>query len=88
MNLSSVIVIPRPDRVDRVRSLLSQHPGVEVALVSPEGKIIITIETDGDQETVQTYEAISLMDGVMSASMVYHQKEDDPEVELSVSAPC
>jgi nitrate reductase NapD len=88
MNLSSVIVIPRPDRVDQVRSLLGQQPGVEVALVSPEGKIIVTIETDGDQETVQTYEAISLMDGVMSASMVYHRKEDEPDVELSVAAPC
>jgi nitrate reductase NapAB chaperone NapD len=35
---------------------------------------------------VQIYEEISLMDGVMSASMVYHQKEDEPDVELSVEA--
>jgi nitrate reductase NapAB chaperone NapD len=32
------------------------------------------------------YEAINHMDGVMSASMVYHQKEDEPEVEISVEA--
>jgi nitrate reductase NapAB chaperone NapD len=35
---------------------------------------------------VQIYEAISVMGGVMSASMVYHQKEDEPEVEISVEA--
>jgi periplasmic nitrate reductase NapD len=86
MNISSVIVIPHPERVDSVVAGLCATDGVEVAAVSPEGKIIVTIETDGDRETVQVYEAISVMDGVMSASMVFHQKEDEPEVEISVEA--
>lgn len=86
MNISSVIVIPRPERVEHVVEGLRAMDGVEVAAVSPEGKIIVTIETDGDRETVRAYEAISLTDGVMSASMVYHQKEDEPEVEISVEA--
>jgi len=86
MNISSVIVIPHPDRVEAVVAGLKLLAGVEVAAVSPEGKIIITIETEGDRETVQMYESISLMDGVMSASMVYHQKENEPEVEISLAA--
>jgi nitrate reductase NapD len=86
MNISSVIVIPRPDLVEQVVSRLGVLECIEVAAVSPEGKIIVLIETEGDRETVQIYEEISLMDGVMSASMVYHQKEDEPDVELSVEA--
>lgn len=86
MNISSVIVIPRPERVDAVVGGLGQIEGVDVAAVSPEGKIIVTIEAPGDRETVQRYEAVTLMDGVMSASLVYHQKEDEPEVEISVEA--
>lgn len=86
MNISSVIVIPGPERVESVVEGLRAMDGVEVAAVSPEGKIIVTIESDGDRETIQTYEVISLMDGVMSASMVFHQKEDEPEVEISVEA--
>ncbi len=86
MNISSVIVIPRPERVESVVERLGQADGVEVAAVSPEGKIIVTIESEGDRETVEIYEAINHMDGVMSASMVYHQKEDQPEVEISVEA--
>lgn len=86
MNLSSVIVIPGPQRVARVVEDLNAMEGVEVAAVSPEGKIIVTIETDGDRETVRVYEAISVMDGVMSAAMVYHQKEDAPDVEILVEA--
>jgi nitrate reductase NapD len=86
MNISSVIVIPRPERVAAVTEGLRQIEGVDVAAVSPEGKIIVTLETEGDGETVAMYEGISLMDGVMSASMVYHHKEDEPEVEISVEA--
>ncbi|MEY4591416.1 MAG: nitrate reductase biosynthesis protein [Pseudomonadota bacterium] len=86
MNISSVIVIPHPDQIDSVSVALNGLEGVEVAAVSPEGKIIVTIETDEDRETVQTFEFITLMDGVLSASMVYHQKENDPEVEISIAA--
>jgi nitrate reductase NapD len=86
MNISSVIVIPHPERVATVSSALGELPGVEVAIVSPEGKIIVTIETDGDAETVRAYEIISQLDGVMSASMVYHQQENEPEVEVTVAA--
>lgn len=86
MNISSAIVIPDADRIDAVVAGLRGIAGVEVAAVSPEGKIIVAIEAEGDQETIRAYESVSLMDGVMSASMVYHQKEDEPEVEISLAA--
>lgn len=86
MNISSVIVIPHPDRVEAVLASLKSLEGVEVAAVSPEGKTIVTIETEGDRDTVGMYESISLLDGVMSASMVYHQQENEPEVEISLAA--
>lgn len=86
MNISSVIVIPAPDRIAAVSSTLGTLDGVEVAHVSPEGKIIVTIETEGDRETIQAFEEISKADGVMSASMVYHQQEIEPEVEISLAA--
>lgn len=86
MNISSVIVIPHPERVEHVVAALKAIENVEVAAVSPAGQIIVTIESEGDRETIQMYESISLMDGVMSASMVYHQKEDEPEVEISLAA--
>ena len=86
MNISSVIVIPHPDRIPAVFEALSLVEGIDVALVSPEGKIIVTIETEGDRETIARYEYISQIEGVMSASMVYHQQENEPEVEISLAA--
>ena len=86
MNISSVIVIPHPERIEVVRQSLQTLAGVELHAVSPEGKMIVTLETAGDRETTDLYEQISLLDGVMSASMVYHQKESDPETVISVEA--
>jgi nitrate reductase NapD len=86
MNFSSVIVIPKPGHAEEVVAALGRLEGVEVAAVSPEGKIIATIEADGDRETVEIYEAMSVLDRVLSVSMVYHQKEDEPDLELSVAA--
>ena len=86
MNISSVIVIPHPDSIRDVEERLAEVAGVEVHAVSPEGKIIATIETDDDTQTTQLYEYIGLMDGVMSVSMVYHQNESNPETVISVEA--
>ena len=85
MNISSVIVIPSQDKTEAVIAALKSTAGVEVAVVS-DGKIIITIETPDNGETVRTFEFITTMEGVLSASMVYHQFETDPEVEISVAA--
>ena len=71
---------------EAVVAALGRLEGVEVAAVSPEGKIIATIEADGDRETVEIYEAMSVLDRVLSVSMVYHQKEDEPDLELAVAA--
>jgi nitrate reductase NapA len=49
MNISSVIVIPQPGRAEEVVAALGRLEGVEVAAVSPEGKIIATIEVRWDK---------------------------------------
>lgn len=86
MNISSVIVIPQPDRIDAARTALAGIVGVELSAISPEGKMIAIIEAENDQETVRLFELISHLDGVLSASMVFHQQETDPEAEITLEA--
>jgi periplasmic nitrate reductase NapD len=86
MNLSSLVVIPHPERVASLVATLDALDGVEVAAVSQEGRIIATIEADSDRETIDTYELISRLDGLLSASMVYHQSEIEPEEVILVEA--
>lgn len=82
MNISSAIVHARPGHAEVVRHALAAIAGVEIHAVSAEGKLIVTIESPGDRETADTFEAISQMDHVMSTSMVYHQTESDPDKEI------
>ena len=82
MNISSAIIHARPGSLAIVQSGLAALEGVEVHAVSPEGKLIVTIETEDDGSNVATYELIGQLDGVMSAAMVYHQTESEPDKEI------
>ncbi|MBA3032056.1 MAG: chaperone NapD [Gammaproteobacteria bacterium] len=86
MNISSVIVIPHPDQIEPVQRLLREVEGVEVHAVSPEGKIVVTLEAEDDRATSHIFNFVSHMDGVLSAAMVYHQNEPNPEALISLEA--
>ncbi|MDP2809423.1 MAG: chaperone NapD [Rhodocyclaceae bacterium] len=82
MNISSAIVHARPGEAGAVQSQLTGLDGVDVHAVSEEGRIIVTIEADDDRGMADTFAFISQVDGVLSASMVYHQTESDPDKEV------
>jgi nitrate reductase NapD len=82
MNISSLIVHAKPTELTSVRGNLERLPGVEVHAVTDDGKLVVTLETESDEETVDTFDRINTMDGVMSAAMVYHQFESDPQKEV------
>lgn len=82
MNISSAIIHARPQDVASVQSGLAALAGVEIHGISPEGKLIVTIETEDEGSNAATYERIGQLDGVMSAAMVYHQTESEPFKEI------
>ena len=82
MNISSAIIHARPQDVVRVQTGLAALAGVEIHGISAEGKMIVTIETEDDGSNVATYERIGQLDGVLSAAMVYHQTESEPDKEI------
>ena len=84
MNISSAIVHAAPGRAALVESGIAALAGVEIHAISPEGKFIVTLETTDDSSNVATYEHLGRLDGVLSAAMVYHKTEAEPDVEVSV----
>jgi len=82
MNISSAIIHAQPGRVAVVEAGLATLAGVEVHGISPEGKLIVTIETGDEGSNAATYQSIGQLDGVMSAAMVYHQTESEPDKEI------
>jgi nitrate reductase NapD len=80
-NISSVILGVSPIDTAAVSGQLLALAGVEVHAVAEDGRMIVTIEATSDGATADTFEAIRLMPGVLSASLVYHQYESDPDEE-------
>ena len=76
LHVSSLVVHGRPER-------LAAHPrpasrassGVEVHAAAPSGKLVVTLETASEQEIVARLATISLLEGVLSATLVFHQVE-------------
>jgi nitrate reductase NapD len=81
MNISSLVVDVQPARAGAVQMALRQWPGVEIHAATPEGKLIVTLETDTDGQTTDTFTRIGAVEGVMSVALVYHQFEPDPDSE-------
>ena len=82
MNISSALVHAHPTNATAVSERLTALQGVEVHGISPEGKLIVTIETEDEGSNAATYQSIGQLDGVMSAAMVYHQSESEPHKEI------
>ncbi len=81
INISSVILGVLPADAERVRRDLQALEGVEVHAVAEDGRMIVSIESASEGATVDTFEAMRRLPGVLSASLVYHQYESDPDEE-------
>ena len=82
MNISSALLHAHPTNATAVQARLTALAGVEVHGISPEGKILVTIECNDDDSTLATYTRISQLEGVLATAMIYNQSESEPDKEI------
>lgn len=75
-HVSSAVVAVMPGRAAEVAALLPGVPGVEVHGAG-ETRVVVTIEGWSTGELGDRLTAISLMDGVISANMVFERSEEE-----------
>lgn len=76
MNITGIVVHARPGRSAGIRRALGEIPGVEVHATTPEGRMVVTVEQDGDQAARAAMDAIARTEGVLSLALVYHHDEE------------
>ncbi|MFL5198189.1 MAG: chaperone NapD, partial [Microvirga sp.] len=81
-NFHAVLAAVRGISGPGVRAALAATPGVEIHAEAG-GKLIITLETATEADIVTRMNEISLLDGVMSAALVFHQFEAAAETEAA-----
>lgn len=75
-HISSAVVSVLPDRMDEILSKLPSLDGVEVH-AAREGKIVVVIEGPSTGVLGDRLTRIALLDGVVSANMVYEHIEEE-----------
>ena len=74
-HIASILVQAWPEKLTAIEARLTQLSGVESHGSNEAGKLILTVETDDDSNLVDTMHSIEAVDGVIVASLVYHQVE-------------
>lgn len=75
MNITGILVSAHPGQTETLREQLTSIAGVEVHAVSPEGRMVVTVERPTDGEMTGAFDAINQLPGVLSAALVYHHDE-------------
>jgi nitrate reductase NapD len=76
-HVSSLVVHVRPDRVSTATAAIAALTGAEVHAATPEGKLVVTLETGGTDEIMQALSDINAIQGVLSAVLAFHQVEPE-----------
>lgn len=84
VNISGVLVQAWPNELEAVQNRLEKLSGVEVHAQNEKGHLVVTIESEDVQSTAEILTALQNVEGVLSASLVYHHEEQQPE-KLEVS---
>ena len=85
INVCGVLVFTQPKYLDDVKLNLEQIEGVEVHAVTGNGRLVVTVEKDDQQQTGDVLNKVQTLDHVISASMVYQyfDQENDNEWEMA-----
>lgn len=78
MNISSVIVRAQPDQQAAVRDRLLAIPGVELQAEDDDGRMVVTVEDGEGWSTQDSLLQVHMVEGAMSASLVYQFSDDVP----------
>lgn len=74
LHIASLLVHVRPDRLAAVRAALSGTEGVEIH-AEQDGKLVVVVEGPHEGWIADRMTEMHLMDGVLSAVLVFHHAE-------------
>ncbi len=74
-HISSVLLQADPAKREQICAAIEQIPSAEIAEVSDTTKLIVTLETSGERDLANALNDMQQLDGVVTASLVFHQTD-------------
>lgn len=84
VHISSLVVHVSPEHLDEIKAQIEKFDNAEIYGSSPEGKIIVVLETENQGFVTDTIEEINNITNVLGTALVYHQIEaelDETDLE-------
>jgi nitrate reductase NapD len=75
MNISSLVLRARPERLPVILERLRALPGVEVHAATDEGRVVVTLESEDGGGAADSFSRFSDIEGVLAVSLVYEYSE-------------
>jgi len=73
VHIASLIVQVQPELLASLRDWFSAQPGAEIRGEDAAGKLVVVLESDGEQPILDLIEAAQAREGTLSANLVYHE---------------
>lgn len=88
-HITSVIVHAKPENAVRIAQDIDAIPHAEVHVTSPEGKLVVSLETDTLYQVTDAIDAIAKLSGVLNSTMVCHHVEDPETLDdlIEIDSP-
>jgi len=87
MNISGILVVVSPQRVDSMVEQLNELDGIDIHHIdAATGRIVITQEAPTIRDEVDGLKRIQALPGIILAEMSYHNFEDDSELLQGIPA--
>lgn len=84
-NICGVLIHVKNNYTEQVKKNLLSRAGVEVHEMTPEGRLIVTIEGESSAYVADTLTGFYKIEGVLSASMVYQFSDAIAAIEEEIS---
>lgn len=81
VHIAGVVVFCRAEAAAAARARIASLPGAEVHAESPEGKLVLTLETDSTRRTLDCMDAMRALPGVLDVCLVYQHAEPASAME-------
>lgn len=86
INVCGVLVSTRPEHIEAVQIQLEKEDGVEIHAVTGDGRFVVTVEKEDQQQTGDVLGRIQALDHVVSASMVYQYFDQETAYEWEMAS--
>ena len=75
IHIAGVIVHATPEALDSVGREAVRLPGTRIHAAEPDGRMVVTLETDSTRRTLDYMDALRALPGVLNVALVYQHAE-------------